>query len=66
MSTDIVFHIIELVLSGLGVYIAARGYFPKSTAAEILLLKAEIEHHKAGLEKLEEKIDKINDYLRGD
>jgi hypothetical protein len=64
--TDIILHILEVLFAGGGLVVALRGYFPKSTATQIEVLKTDLKYHKEGLDRLEKKIDKINDYLMED
>lgn len=59
----IIFHIIGLLIATGSLLAAWKGFFPKSTKTEIELLKKDIDYHKQGLERLEKKIDKINDLL---
>lgn len=56
---DLTFHIAEFVVSILGLFLATKGYFPERSEKDIAVLKNDVVWHKAYLDRIEKKLDKI-------
>jgi hypothetical protein len=66
MDQTMLFHILTATAAAISIVVGLKGFFPKSVSDDVKLLKQESESHKKWLERIENKVDDINAFLRKD